>query len=124
LVEEPVSDIEVCDDNEEVENLTADKTSQVDSILVADPLLKIFDKPIFSLIHIVNISTPSSFSKIFHQTTLKMQPEHPWNIKEDSRHKEVEWYPLVVGVVDGQPGNILGVPRVTLTFVLTGNLIC
>ena len=94
LVEKPVGDVEVCNDNKEVENLTADKTSQVDSIptkyndvkidrdkthtlLFANPLLKIFDKSVFSLFHIINISTPSSFSKIFHQPTLKMQPENP-----------------------------------------------
>ena len=94
LVEKPVGDVEVCNDNKEVENLTANKTSQVNSIpskhidsntdpdkthilLLANPLLKIFDEPVFSLFHIINISTPSSFSKIFHQPTLKMQPENP-----------------------------------------------
>ena len=92
LVEEPVGDVEVCDDNTEVENLTEDEASQVDSIpakqsdhetdsdkffpLLADPLLEILDESVLSLLHILNIPAAGSFSKIFHQTTLKVQPEH------------------------------------------------
>ena len=63
-------------------------------VLVTDCLYEVLDQSLFLLARILDIPGSGSFTEIFHQTSLEVEPEKARHIEGDSGAEKVERYPL------------------------------
>ena len=52
------------------------------------------------LFWILNDPAGGALAKKLHESTFHDQPETPWHVEVNRQHDQVDWHPLVVGVVD------------------------
>ena len=94
------------------------------SSLVVNIFEEEVDKFVPFFLLILNKPRGRSFAKELHKSALHHDPEHSGQVEEESEEDEVEWDPLVVGVVHNGGGvHILVAPRAG-PLVLPGNVPC